>query len=57
VAKHTQGIFSLCLVGKVQNMQLKKPMWGWDAQHPLWGNPGTLEQAEIVSLTKRKAHF
>jgi hypothetical protein len=29
VAKYTEGIFPLCW-GKGQNIELKKPMWGWD---------------------------
>jgi hypothetical protein len=29
VAKYTEGTFLLCLEGEKENMELKKPMWGW----------------------------
>jgi hypothetical protein len=57
-----EGICPLCLGGEGQNMELKKPVWEWVTQQPLWGKPGIalpwryLEQAETDS-TKRKSSF
>jgi hypothetical protein len=62
VAKHTEGIFPLCLARRGRKAELKKCV-GEAIQQLLWGKPGTAppwrnwEQAETDSLTKRKVHF
>jgi hypothetical protein len=49
--------------GEGHNTELQKPVQGWSNSAVLWGKPGTAlpwrnwEQADIDSLTKRKAHF